>query len=144
MRPRRSRVAAPLSVPARDGRQRQPHRRSLRRCDKDSLVSAPSPRERGGVRGKLSDVSIHIIPRTLRRLSLLASLLAAVLLSACASKQVQLRMALQVVSQPEKAQVRYRGKTIGEAPTDVDVRTYEDLEAIVATLNGMNVVEKRL
>src|SRR5215831_9737968 len=83
-------------------------------------------------------------PCTLRRLSLLASIFAALSLSACASKQVQLRMALQVVSQPEKAQVRYRGKVVGEAPTDIDVRTYEDLEAIVATLNGMNVVEKRL
>jgi outer membrane protein OmpA-like peptidoglycan-associated protein len=66
------------------------------------------------------------------------------LTTACASKEVQLRMSLQVVSQPEKAQVRYRGKAIGDAPTDIDVRTYADLDAIVASLEGMNVVEKRL
>ena len=66
------------------------------------------------------------------------------LITACASKEVQLRLALQVISQPEKAQVLYRGKVIGDAPTDIDVRTYADLDAIVASLEGMNVVEKRL
>jgi outer membrane protein OmpA-like peptidoglycan-associated protein len=66
------------------------------------------------------------------------------LITACASKEIQLRMALQVTSQPEKAQVRYRGKVIGDAPTAIDVRTYADLDAIAASLEGMNVVEKRL
>src|SRR5712691_5136984 len=66
------------------------------------------------------------------------------LITACASKEVQLRMALQVNSQPEKAEVRYRGKVIGDAPTDIDLRTYADLDAIAARLQGMNVVEKRL
>lgn len=72
-----------------------------------------------------------------RRLSpSLGAVALASLVTACASKEVQLRMALQVVSQPGKAQVRYRGKTIGDAPTDIDVRTYADLDAIVATLQG--------
>ena len=72
------------------------------------------------------------------------SLALSLLITACASKEVQLRFALQVISQPEKAQVRFRGKPIGDAPKDVDVRTYADLDAIVASLEGMNVVEKRL
>ncbi len=53
-------------------------------------------------------------------------------------------MAVQVVSQPESAEVRYKGKTIGEAPTNIAINTYEDLQAIVAVKGDLEVAEKRL
>jgi outer membrane protein OmpA-like peptidoglycan-associated protein len=49
-----------------------------------------------------------------------------------------------VLSNPPKAEVRYRGKSLGEAPASMDVTTYEDLESIVASLEDLDVVEKRL
>lgn len=71
-------------------------------------------------------------------------LLAATL--ACASKPqpVQLRMSLEVISQPPKAEVRYRGKKMGEAPISFDVATYDDLQAIVASSGDLAIAEKRL
>jgi outer membrane protein OmpA-like peptidoglycan-associated protein len=74
----------------------------------------------------------------------LGLLLAAVGLSACASKEVKLKMALDVISQPEKAEVRYRGKVVGPAPTSLDVHTYDDLQSIVASHGDLTIVEKRL
>lgn len=62
----------------------------------------------------------------------------------CASRDVQLRMALQVISQPEKAKVQYHGKTIGEAPTAIDVVTYQDFQSITVSKEDLRVVEKRL
>ena len=53
-------------------------------------------------------------------------------------------MAVQVVSQPESAEVRYKGKTIGDAPTNIAINTYEDLQAIVAVQGDLEVAEKRL
>jgi outer membrane protein OmpA-like peptidoglycan-associated protein len=67
-----------------------------------------------------------------------------VLGTACATKEVQLRMSIEVVSEPPKAEVRYRGKTLGEAPTTVQIATYEDFEAILASIQDLDVVEKRL
>jgi outer membrane protein OmpA-like peptidoglycan-associated protein len=64
--------------------------------------------------------------------------------SSCAPKEVRLRMAIEVLSNPPKAEVRYRGKSLGEAPASMDVTTYEDLESIVASLEDLDVVEKRL
>lgn len=70
----------------------------------------------------------------------------AVLGAGCASKpqEVKLRMGLEVISEPSKAEVRYHGKPIGEAPTSIDVTTYDDLQSIVASVPNLNVVEKRL
>src|SRR5262249_42711582 len=53
-------------------------------------------------------------------------------------------MAVQVVSQPEAAEVRYRGKAIGETPTNVAINTYEDLQSSLAVKGDRDVVEKRL
>jgi outer membrane protein OmpA-like peptidoglycan-associated protein len=64
--------------------------------------------------------------------------------SSCAPKEVRLRMAIEVLSNPPKAEVRFRGKSLGEAPASMDVTTYEDLESIVASLEDLDVVEKRL
>jgi len=66
------------------------------------------------------------------------------LASGCASKEVKLRMSIEVLSTPPKADVRYRGKALGEAPASVEVTTFEDFESIVATLKDLDVVEKRL
>ncbi len=70
-------------------------------------------------------------------------LLAAALATSC-TREVQLRMALDVVSQPDKAQVKFKGKAIGETPTSVEVKTYSELESIVAEKPGLDVVEKRI
>jgi len=67
-----------------------------------------------------------------------------VLFAACGPKEVQLQMAVQVVSQPEAAEVRFRGKPIGEAPTNIAIKTYEDLQSILAVKGDLDVIEKRL
>ena len=53
-------------------------------------------------------------------------------------------MAIQVISEPEAAEVRFRGKTMGETPTNVSIKTYEDLQSILAIKGNLDVVEKRL
>jgi len=69
----------------------------------------------------------------------------AALAISCASKEVvQLQMGLEVISQPEKASVRARGEELGETPIKLDIKTYDDLQSIVATKDDLNVVEKRL
>ncbi|MGH9400072.1 MAG: OmpA family protein [Thermoanaerobaculia bacterium] len=78
------------------------------------------------------------------RLPALAVPALALLSGACAPKEVQLHMAIQVVSQPESAEVRYRGKAIGDAPTNIAINTYEDLQSILAVQGDLDVVEKRL
>ena len=78
-----------------------------------------------------------------RRFVSVAAVGIALLCAAC-TKEVKLQMAVQVVSQPEAAEVRYRGKQIGDAPTNVEVKTYEDLQSIVAVKGDLEIVEKRL
>jgi outer membrane protein OmpA-like peptidoglycan-associated protein len=63
--------------------------------------------------------------------------------TACAPK-VELKMAVEVVSRPEKATVTYHGKNLGEAPVQVNIGTYEDLQALTAQSSGLDVVEKRI
>lgn len=81
-----------------------------------------------------------------RRIAAAFTLAGAALAVSCASKEevVQLQMGLEVVSQPEKAEVRYRGKSLGETPVQLDVKTYEDLQSIVAAKEDLAIVEKRL
>ena len=80
-----------------------------------------------------------------RRLALSVSLLLAIAgLAACATKEVKLKMALDVTSLPERAEVRYHGQVVGPAPKSLDVDTYDDLQSVVASLADLNVVEKRL
>jgi outer membrane protein OmpA-like peptidoglycan-associated protein len=75
------------------------------------------------------------------RLSILA--LCALLATAC-TKQVQLKMALEVISQPERADVKFKGKKVGETPANIDVKTYYELASIVAEKADLEVVEKRI
>lgn len=79
-----------------------------------------------------------------RRLARVSLVLLPALFGACAPKEVQLKMAVQIVSQPDSAEIRFHGKTIGEAPTNVAINTYEDLQSILATKGDLDVVEKRL
>lgn len=75
------------------------------------------------------------------RLSLVP--LVALLATGCV-KQVQLKMALEVVSQPDKAEVRFKGKSVGETPANLDVKTYDELASIDAVKPDLEVVEKRI
>ena len=83
-----------------------------------------------------------ILPRRLLALSALT--LGAVFSGVACTKEVQLKMAVQVVSQPEAAEVSFKGKPIGAAPTDVSINTYEDLQSILAVKGDLDVIEKRL
>jgi len=60
------------------------------------------------------------------------------------SKKIDLKMAVEVLSQPEKAEVRYHGKAVGETPKSLEISTYSDLDAIVAVKADLDVVEKRI
>jgi len=53
-------------------------------------------------------------------------------------------MSVEVLSQPEKAEVRYRGKAVGETPKLLEVSTWGDLDAIAALKPDLDVVEKRI
>ena len=79
--------------------------------------------------------------RPLTRLSLLAL---AAALAGCTAKTVQMKMALDVVSEPEKAEVTYKGKVIGETPQSLDVATFDDVASISAAKADLDVVEKRI
>jgi outer membrane protein OmpA-like peptidoglycan-associated protein len=79
-----------------------------------------------------------------RRLARVAFVVLPALFAACAPKEVQLQMAVEVVSQPEAAEVSFRGKAIGQAPTNVAIKTYEDLQSILAVKGDLNIIEKRL
>ena len=65
-------------------------------------------------------------------------------LSISCTKKIDLKMAVEVFSQPEKAEVRYHGKTVGETPKLLQIATYDDLGAIVAVKPDLDVVEKRI
>ncbi|MEO6323786.1 MAG: OmpA family protein [Thermoanaerobaculia bacterium] len=60
------------------------------------------------------------------------------------TKSVPLRMAIEVISEPQKADVTYKGKKIGETPAAVDVKTFDDLESIIASKESLDIVEKRI
>src|ERR1700752_655204 len=114
-------------------RPRGPGRRS------EVQVQAGPRRRRPARRGHHPDshpplTSLRIIRRVIppRRLLALPALALTAVFSGACTKQVQLKMAVQVVSQPEAADVSFRGKPIGAAPTDVSIKTYEDLQSILA------------
>jgi outer membrane protein OmpA-like peptidoglycan-associated protein len=80
-----------------------------------------------------------------RGLSCSAVLLAAALAAAtgCA-KRLELKMTIDVLSEPGKADVEYRKKPIGPAPQRVNIDTFDDLESIHASTADGQVVEKRI
>ena len=55
-----------------------------------------------------------------------------------------MKMALDVVSEPEKAEVTYKGKVIGETPQALDVATFDDVASITASKADLDIVEKRI
>jgi outer membrane protein OmpA-like peptidoglycan-associated protein len=79
-----------------------------------------------------------------RNASRLALLAAAALISGCASKSIEMKMALDVISDPEKAQVTYKGKVIGETPQSLSVATFDDVASITAAKSDLDIVEKRI
>lgn len=68
---------------------------------------------------------------------------AAALVSGCAPK-VELRMAVEVVSDPGAATVTFKGKEVGATPASLEVKTYDELMSIAASIDGAPVSEKRV
>ena len=67
----------------------------------------------------------------------------ATLLAGC-TRGVEMKMAIDVLSDPEKATVTYKGKILGETPKSLDVKTFDDVTSITATSADLEVVEKRI
>lgn len=68
---------------------------------------------------------------------------AAVSAAACTPK-VDLKMAVEVVSDPGAATVTFKGKEIGATPAAVDVKTFDELMSIAASKDGAPIAEKRV
>lgn len=79
-----------------------------------------------------------------KRVAPLTALLVAFGITTGCTKSVELKMAVQVISEPLNADVKYHGKKIGETPAAIDIKTFEDLESISATKQELEVVEKRI
>ncbi len=62
----------------------------------------------------------------------------------CAEKKVVLRMAVDVASEPAKAEIRFRGKSLGEAPRIVEIATWADLADLVAVKGDLETLERRV
>ncbi len=73
-----------------------------------------------------------------------AALALAAALAGCTAKTVEMKMAVDVVSEPERAQVTFKGKDIGETPKSLDVTTFDDVASITAKKEDLDVVEKRI
>jgi outer membrane protein OmpA-like peptidoglycan-associated protein len=73
-------------------------------------------------------------------------LAAAFAIAGCASTkpEVPLKVAVEVITEPENVEVRYKGKPVGVAPQSMRVTSYEELGAIVAEKPGLPVVERRV
>lgn len=67
----------------------------------------------------------------------------AALLAGC-THGVEMKMAIDVLSEPEKATVSYKGKVLGETPKSLNVSTFEDVSSITAASADLEVVEKRV
>jgi len=67
----------------------------------------------------------------------------AVLSTACTPK-VDLKMAVEVVSDPGAATVSFKGKDVGSTPAALEVKTFDELMSIVAKQDGAPISEKRV
>src|SRR5664279_1175252 len=67
----------------------------------------------------------------------------AALLAGC-THGVEMKMAIDVLSEPEKATVSYKGKVLGETPKSLNVNTFEDVSSITVANADLEVVEKRI
>src|SRR5437879_6185262 len=65
-------------------------------------------------------------------------------LSSCASRRVEMKMAVEVLSVPEGAEIRYHGKRLGTAPKELKIASYDDIGSIVAAKPELPVVERRI
>jgi outer membrane protein OmpA-like peptidoglycan-associated protein len=79
----------------------------------------------------------------MKRAHLVAMAVGVALTGACA-KKIEMKMAVDVLSEPEKAEVKFRNKALGQAPRSLNIVTFDDLEAITATAGADNVIEKRV
>jgi outer membrane protein OmpA-like peptidoglycan-associated protein len=79
-----------------------------------------------------------------RPASRLSVLVAAAMLAGCTTKTIEMKMAIDVVSEPEKAQITYKGKNIGETPQSLDVTTFDDVASLTAKKDDLDIVEKRI
>lgn len=78
-------------------------------------------------------------------LPLVAALAAAVLVAATGcTKKLELKMTIDVLSEPGKADVEYRNKPVGAVPQRINIETFDDLESIKATAAEGQVIEKRI
>jgi outer membrane protein OmpA-like peptidoglycan-associated protein len=80
--------------------------------------------------------------QTRARASAFAAVFAA-LTTACAP-QIDLRMAVEVVSDPGEATVTFRGRDVGSTPAALEVKTFDELMSIAARRDGAPVSEKRV
>lgn len=78
----------------------------------------------------------------MKRWSLLP--LVALMAASCATKKVELKMNVEVLSEPAGAEVRYRGKPIGATPKALAIESYDDLGSITALRPELDVLEKRV
>lgn len=67
----------------------------------------------------------------------------AALAPACAPR-VDLKMAVEVVSDPVAATVSFKGKEVGATPAALEVKTFDELMSIAAKKDGAPVAEKRV
>ncbi len=74
----------------------------------------------------------------------LSVLAAAAMLAGCTTKTIEMKMAIDVVSEPEKAAVTYKGKLIGETPQSLEVATFDDVASLTAKKDDLDIVEKRI
>lgn len=70
-------------------------------------------------------------------------LLAAAAAASCA-KKIELKMTVDVLSEPGRAEIQYRNKAVGPVPQRIGIETFEDLESIQATAAEGQIVEKRI
>ena len=65
-------------------------------------------------------------------------------LASCSSRRIEMKMAVEVLSVPEGAEVRYHGKRLGPAPKELTIASYDDIGSIVAAKPELAVVERRI
>lgn len=81
----------------------------------------------------------------MRRRCLTAVLgLALVLFFAACTPKTELRMTVDVVSDPGAAKVTFKGKELGDTPATVDVKTFDELMSIAASQGTAPLSEKRI
>jgi outer membrane protein OmpA-like peptidoglycan-associated protein len=76
--------------------------------------------------------------------TLVALLGLATVLGAGCAPSVDLRMAVEVISDPVEANVTFKGRDLGSTPASLEVKTFDELMSIAAKREGAPVYEKRI